>query len=574
LVSGFIADLESRGLTEVKPATLETIQEELSRAEDELVTGNVQVATARLVAIVESPRFQPLAYSPSYQNAELTLGRALLRGGAYASAERYLTRVLAHGPKTPFFAVAYRALVDIALETRDEGSALAKLDAAAPQGDLPIDSQNERLYLAGKVAYERGGLAEAETSFSQVQRQSRFFGPALYFRGLIQARQRHFASARASLCQIVEQTDKDKFAFFVDGRYWAVKDLAYLALGRIAHEQNKYDDAYYFFFQIPQDSDRLADALYEAAWSMFQKGEFESARTFVREFDKSFPGSPLSPDVLLLAAMIDLKSCKFDRVRTTLDTFVQTYSPVESEVERLLAEPGRRRALYRRLLSRENIGRERDTVLDLLKLDPRFFRYVKALETLDRETGRLPHEVAVWDELTAAALEKQNQALARGADATDAVALWEDAKALVPEARGDVEMEKAARDLVAAARKLARPVSPNGPFAPEADALLELEGQTRKLRGGLVDAIAGLAESALVDLDKRLRGLMRQARLTHIDAVIGKKKRLEIEIANLQEGRFPADMFAKLQLEGLIGDDEEYWPFEGEYWADEYENFK
>jgi hypothetical protein len=72
----------------------------------------------------------------------------------------------------------------------------------------------------------------------------------------------------------------------------------------------------------------------------------------------------------------------------------------------------------------------------------------------------------------------------------------------------------------------------------------------------------------------RLRELLRRARLTHIDAVIGKKKKLEIEIANLRQGRFPADLFATLQLEGLMGDDEEYWPFEGEYWSDEYENYK
>ena len=87
-------------------------------------------------------------------------------------------------------------------------------------------------------------------------------------------------------------------------------------------------------------------------------------------------------------------------------------------------------------------------------------------------------------------------------------------------------------------------------------------------------AASGVASKALVDLDKRLREMLRQARLTHIDAVIGKKKKLEIEIANLREGRYPADLFATLQLEGLMGDDEEYWPFEGEYWSDEYENYK
>ena len=60
----------------------------------------------------------------------------------------------------------------------------------------------------------------------------------------------------------------------------------------------------------------------------------------------------------------------------------------------------------------------------------------------------------------------------------------------------------------------------------------------------------------------------------HIDAVVGRKKRLEIEIANLRSGRLGAELYAKLQGRGDHGDDEEYWPFEGEYWADEYENYR
>ena len=115
----------------------------------------------------------------------------------------------------------------------------------------------EHAYLAGKVAYEAGETAHAEALFSGVDRQSRFYAAALYFRGLIQARQNHFASARRNLCEIVEQADQDRFTFFIDGRYFAVKDLAYLALGRIAHEQGKYDDAYYFYFRVP---DRLGAA--------------------------------------------------------------------------------------------------------------------------------------------------------------------------------------------------------------------------------------------------------------------------------------------------------------------------
>ena len=106
--------------------------------------------------------------------------------------------------------------------------------------------------------------------------------------------------------------DQDRFTFFIDGRYYGIKDLAYLALGRIAHEQEKYDDAYYFYFRVPEDSERLPDALFEASWSMFQAGEFEAANAFLEEFDRSFGKTPLAPDVLLLHAMIDLKSCRFD----------------------------------------------------------------------------------------------------------------------------------------------------------------------------------------------------------------------------------------------------------------------
>jgi len=480
----------------------------------------------------------------------------------------------------------------VALETREEGAVLGRLDGLLAGQELPRDSANERAYLAGKVAYTQGQFAAAARAFSDVDRQSRFFASALYFRGLIDARSQHYASARRNLCEIVEQADNDRFTFFVDGRYWAIKDLAFLALGRIAHEQGKYDDAYYFYFRVPEDSERLPDALFEAAWSMFQKGEYEAAKAFIEEFDHAFPPSPLGPDVLLLHAMIDLKSCRFDDVRQVLDVFVKRYAPVEEEVARLIAEPGRRQALYRRLLSRQEIGRAHDPIVELLKLDARFYRYFTYLESLDREAGLIPQEVAVWDELTAAGTKSQAagappspkapaegppeapQSSPAGPGPTEVTRLWTDVQALADDSRGEPEVHDQAVDLLVKARRAARDVRVRGPYSPDAERLQELSQQARELRARLVDATSAIAEAALIDLDKRLKSLLRQARLTHIDAIIGKKKRLEIEIANLAEGRYPTEMLGKLEVEGLIGDDEEYWPYEGEYWADEYENYK
>jgi hypothetical protein len=67
---------------------------------------------------------------------------------------------------------------------------------------------------------------------------------------------------------------------------------------------------------------------------------------------------------------------------------------------------------------------------------------------------------------------------------------------------------------------------------------------------------------------------MGEARMGRIDAVLGAKKKLEIEVQSMAAGRFPSELFGKLQIEGMVGDDEEYWPYEGEYWADEYEDYR
>ena len=47
---------------------------------------------------------------------------------------------------------------------------------------------------------------------------------------------------------------------FADERFFAVRDLARLALGRVAHEAGRFDDARYYYYLVPRDSDRLAEA--------------------------------------------------------------------------------------------------------------------------------------------------------------------------------------------------------------------------------------------------------------------------------------------------------------------------
>jgi tetratricopeptide (TPR) repeat protein len=567
-VGKYLQDLEAQNLIPHDTGSVEKIKIALQAAEDALVAGDPRGATTILFGVVESPRFQDWSDTPEFQNAEYLLGRSLARGGAYGSARAYLLRALSRGPKGPYFSAAYRQLVDVALETRDHAGVLAQIDALKVSG-APRDSENEHLYLQGKASYDKKDWASAETAFASVERTSRFYAASLYFRGLIRARKGDWRLARDAFCEIIEQPDKDKFSFYIDDRYFAVKDLAYLALGRIAHEKGNYDEAYYFYFQVPDDSERLPDALFEAAWSMFQRGEWEASRTLLDQFDRLFPHSALAPDAMVLRANLDLKSCGFDHARALLEKFVKEYLPVSQELDRALADAGRRRALYGRLLGREKAPGMEGRILELLKVDPRFFRYSGYVRGLEREEHDAQRTVALWIDLA----RKQQRDKPQPA-ANDALQLLRNVRALEPVAQGDPDAEKKIAKLEGEVWRAAHPAAGESPFMKEARAAQEMGEKARELRGKLIDASTALADDSLRELSGRLHVLLRQARLGQIDAIVGKKKKLEIEISNLSKGRFPPDMFGKLHVEGLIGDDEEYWPFEGEYWSDEYENYK
>ena len=144
---------------------------------------------------------------------------------------------------------------------------------------------------------------------------------------------------------------------------------------------------------------------------------------------------------------------------------------MQEKVAALLKDPEKRVAFYRRLLSKRSIATPRDPIIELLKIDPRFFKFYGDIVALDREAGLIPNEVAVWDELTA-----HEKGVAGGSNASEAVRLVNDVEALRPLAAGDPEMENRVADLADQARRAARLVNVGGRPVRE---------------GGRVDAGAG-----------------------------------------------------------------------------------
>lgn len=591
----YLQEMERRGLIDRTAATPAMLAAEVREADDELVAGQVAAAAARLYAVVEGPRYQDFSDSPDFQDAEYRLGLALARGGGTLTARRYLMRALGRGEKAPYYHAALRAYVDVCLAEHVADACAAEIDKLGA-----ADVNQELAYLRGRAAYDANQFQKAEDELKDVTPRSRFYSSALYLRGVMRVKRRDLRSAQDAFCAIADVKPGDAIRFYIDGRYYALKDLARLGLGRIAHEEGRDDDAFYHYFLIPSDSKKLPEALFEAAWSSLSNKQYDLGARLVEEFLKVYGNTPRAAEARLLLATLQVKTCRFAQAEKGFDQALAEYEPLTRAVDQAIADAAARRALAQKLLAADQLGvtAGNDTdakIAALLVVDNRFYRLHAIARGLAREAADADHVQRAWQELAARIGRTRVQAVTGGV--VDAPALLARLNALgaeIARARAQARRSPEARQALSALEKrraelagvVQRAIDMEVTTAPgdrsnlaalvrrDLGAATALRGRAAELAWRIDAASGELIRQALVELRGRLDAMLRQARLGKIDAVVGEKRKLERQIEDLAAGRFPPEMFGKLHIEGLISDDEEYWPPEGERWADEYENYK
>ncbi len=621
--------LEGTKLVDVESGNLATLKRELQIAEDLLRSGAYTNAAVALYAIVKSPRYAAFTDFVEFQNAEYDLAVALARAGSYGAALDAIEPILARGPGAPYWGPAHRRAVDIALETRDHAGVLARIEAVKTSDPIPVSAAGERTYLRGRAAYDAGKLADAEGELVRVSKKSRLYSSAIYLRGVIKARRGEYKSSAEAMCEIAATPDTDKFTFVVDDRYFTIKDLARLGLGRLAHESGEYDDAYYHYFQIPDDSSYLPDALFEASWSMYQKRELATSRDLVKEFLREFPSSPLWPEASLLAGYVELADCKFDASQKWYDDLVAKLQPIVDTMDKVRKDPDLRRQLFATAITRYQETKQTgagkaaaalkpatpvDEVLALLRLDPKFLRLSDAITGMRELASTAPAVVRQWQNLGAQISEKKVAAISTTStleqeQLADANATVQDLRRLgaqIAEQRGELararregtieaeaakaelarlddlakKQQQALADAQAAADTAAAAVTNEA--VPGLRPLIQADlGEARRLDKN-AHALLGrleaegdkLAQQAIERLYLDTRKVLDKAKLGKIDAIIGQKRKLDIEVQDLAAGRFPEELIGRMWNASMIADDEEFWPWQGEYWADEYAGWR
>lgn len=596
--------LDAKKLAASTPLSIQRLRDELPGIEEKLVAGRRDEAIGDLVYLIESPRFEPFASSEEGKTALYLLGDALARAGAIQPARGYLTRLLKGDPGDTSYRRAVHSLVDAGLASDRPDVILKDLDAVPPTA--PEELSGDVNYLRGRAAELAKKSDEALAAYAKVGVRSRFWAQATYLSGVLEVEKKNFKRGEQLFCKVADKKLTPKrAALFGGSEFFRVRDLARLGLGRVAHEQYRFDDARYYYYLVPNDSENISEALYETATTRYEAKDYDGARQALDDLKRLKVNHVYEDEAYILDSYVDLATCHFPQADQKLDAFIKRYEPVRDAARRISKDGAAVKSLVDAVRggadpASAGLGVPDDTsraLGSLLRVDSGYGRAARRLSLLDHQLSGLRRSMTELDDVSAK-LSAQKGTVAQSdaglsASPADKVARIEsqirELKRLLREAERtgkkspDVELlakELAGLEVQARAARASLSDVSAAPSAKGED-LAGLIAADRELSSKLYQASAALrlqaekqqldlAQDALQRLDQRLSRLLRRARLGRIETVLGKKRSLEIEIEALSQGLLPQTIVDSLDAQRYLQDDEEFWPFEGEDWEDEY----
>ena len=266
----------------------------------------------------------------AHETALFYLGESLYQQAEYASAFTYFKQALEEPNPVHQRDAVVRAL-DIAIRLRDESAVGPLVDKAriAFGGALPP----EVLYLQAKALYRRSGVPAAERDADALRAFAAVPAPydlaAAYFQGaiLVQAGDLKGGAERFEACTRLAPSD---------ARRQEVRELCFLALGRIYSEQSRFPEALDRYQEVPRESPHFNDAIYEVAWDFVKTKKYEQALRTAAVITDLAPESPLAPEATILQGHLLLRLGRYSEALETYGRVINQYAPVRDELDAIL----------------------------------------------------------------------------------------------------------------------------------------------------------------------------------------------------------------------------------------------
>jgi len=280
------------------------------------------------------------------------------------------------------------------------------------------------------------------------------------------------------------------------------RDLAYLQLARLAYQGGDDARAVQLYQRVSRGAPEWLDALFEASWAHFRRGEDEKALGSLLTLSAPFFQQRFFPESFVLKALVLYQNCRYADARAAIAAFEQRYRPVHDGLAETLAH------------------------------------------------FRSPQDAS--------------ELLARGAPG-----LQDAVPAAAREEMAILEQSPDLAGAMAAARQLADEIDSIDkrpePFRDSA-LIAVVAPRARAARIALLDAAGRRLISRIAEERAELRELLGQSLRLSYEIAGREKELLGVPEASLtpKQHRDPPH----------VADDEELWPFQGEYWRDELGDYE
>ena len=293
---------------------------------------------------------------------------ACYQNGEWLSARRDLKTIVQNNndPKySKHGAVALGRLIDVALRL-DDTSALMALEPY--MGDRGIANSDPNFsYIKGKWAYAVKKFDAARSYFAEVAPSGTFSPQARYFEALVEtrlasasnAKTRDYTRAINAFRKLVEMPATTEDAL-------RVRDLGFLALGRLHYEKEDFVAATKAYGEVRKSGPDHDIALYEMAWVYVRVGDSKKAERTLEVLAVSDPTAPNIGDGMLLRADLLLRAGAFRGALEAYQAVRRQYEPLRARVDSFLAVNADVRSYYAK------ISQQQMDVLDEAQTLPEF----------------------------------------------------------------------------------------------------------------------------------------------------------------------------------------------------------
>lgn len=188
-------------------------------------------------------------------------------------------------------------------------------------------------YLIGELSFRRQQNKDAKDFLEYVPPESALYPKARYLLGILAVRRNNTKEALTHFKIILEQIPQDAATEELRG----IRHLTLVAAARVAYGLKKFDLATEYYKQVPRFSEHWFTAIYENAWSHFQRQEYGKALGELQSAASPYFAKRHIPEAYVIQGIAYFSNCQWDRVRRAVDHFNKLYEPMGKGINRYLA---------------------------------------------------------------------------------------------------------------------------------------------------------------------------------------------------------------------------------------------